>query len=81
MCDENSGLLVRNMEFDGIEWTKDADNSDRIKRVIQSNYGFLVPRIAQKLLSMEAEGEKDALIQNYWDWCERIVIDAGESGQ
>ncbi len=81
MCDENSGLLVRNMEFDGIEWTKDADNSDRIKRVIQSNYGFLVPRIAQKLLSMEAEGEKDALIQNYWDWCERIVIDARENGQ
>lgn len=81
LCDNNSGLLVRNLEFEGVTWTTDGENSDRIKNVIQTNYGFLVPKVARSLLEMEERGEKAALLQEYWEWFERIVADAKEQGR
>lgn len=49
-CNENSGLLVRNIEVDNVVYTKSAESADRIKNTIKNNYGFLVPRVAEWLL-------------------------------
>ena len=75
LCDENTGLKVRNLEFEGITWTKDAASADRIKKTIQTNYGFLVPLAAQSLLD-----HGSMIVDRYWGWCERIISDAREDG-
>lgn len=49
-CNENSGLLVRNIEVDNVVYTRSAESADRIKNTIKNNYGFLVPRVAEWLL-------------------------------
>lgn len=76
LCDENSGLIVRNLEFQGVTWTKSADSSDKIKSVIQSNYGFLVPKIAKRLL----RAQKASLLKVYRTWRERIISRAKKNG-
>lgn len=80
MCDENSGLLVRNIEFEGVQWTKNAASADKIKSVIQTNYGFLVPMVVERLLEIEQNGSKQQLLDSYWNWCETIVEDAKAGG-
>lgn len=35
----NAGLRVRAISFDGVEWTKSAKNAENIKAVINENYG------------------------------------------
>lgn len=75
LCDENTGLKVRNLEFEGITWTKDAASADRIKKTIQTNYGFLVPLAAQSLLD-----HGSMIVDRYWGWCECIISDAREDG-
>ena len=54
-CNNNSGLLVRNFEFQNVEWTKDAQSADRIKSVISMNYGHIVPKVAERLLQLGEE--------------------------
>lgn len=49
-CNENSGLLVRNIEVDNVVYTKSAESADRIKNTIRNNYGFVVPKVAEWLL-------------------------------
>lgn len=36
---ENAGIKVRVKEINGAEWTKSAENADKIKQVITNNYG------------------------------------------
>lgn len=54
-CNENSGLLVRNIEIDNEVFTKSAESADRIKNIIKNNYGFLVEKTAQYLLDKGEE--------------------------
>ena len=49
-CNQNSGLLVRNFEFQNVLWTKSAESADRIKEVISHNNAHLIHRVAQWLL-------------------------------
>lgn len=73
-CNENSGLLVRNIEVDNVVYTKSAESADRIKNTIKNNYGFLVPRVAEWLLKKGENAvaemvikETDSLIQQAKD--------------
>lgn len=54
-CKKNSGLLVRHFEFKNVSWTSSAESSDNIKRVINSNYGHLLPKAAERLLRIKEE--------------------------
>lgn len=58
-CNENSGLLVRNIEIDNVVYTKSAHSADRIKNTIKDNYGFIVPKVAEWLLD---KGEDDVAV-------------------
>lgn len=80
MSDEYSGLLVRNIEIQGVEWTQDAQTADEIKSVILNNYGFLVPKIARKIIELEEAGKED--VMDYFEyWKERFIELAQENGQ
>ncbi len=65
MCDENTGLLVRCFEFEGVTWTKSADSSERIKTICEQNYGFVIPNIASLLLNMEEAGTISGVRETY----------------
>lgn len=39
-ANNNGGLRVRAFSFEGVEWTKSAENAERIKNVISENYGY-----------------------------------------
>ena len=75
MADENSGLLVRNIEIQGVEWTKSAESADKIRAVIENNYGFLVPMIARKILRYEEEN-KGYIMKWFKKWVNRFCEDA-----
>lgn len=55
LCDENTGLYVRCLEFDSVLWTISAESADNIKRVCERNYGFVIPLMAEYLLKAEYE--------------------------
>lgn len=80
MADENSGLLVRVLEITNVMWTKDAESADKIKSVIHDNYGWLVPKLAERVLELEKEEGQEAIVCQYWEWQKRFVQDAKEQG-
>lgn len=47
---QNEGLRVRLFEFPKINWTKSAENAERLKTDLLNNYGFIAPIIAQKMI-------------------------------
>ena len=64
LCDSNTGLMVRCLEFENITYTKNAESADRIKQVCEQNYGFIIPLIAKKLLQRwndEKDGKEGLL--------------------
>lgn len=63
MCDQNTGLLVRCLEFEEIVWTKSAHSADNIKAVCEQNYGFVIINIATLLLQYEKKGKKSTYRQ------------------
>lgn len=65
MCDENTGLLVRCFEFEGVTWTKSSDSSERIKTICEENYGFVIPNIVSLLLNMEEAGTISGVRETY----------------
>lgn len=69
LCDENTGLYVRCLEFENVVWTSSADSADKIKKVCEQNYGFIVPLIAEYLLT----ADRDKLIKRYWKYQQKIV--------
>lgn len=62
-CNENSGLLVRNIEIDNVVYTQSAKSADRIKNTIRNNYGFLVPKVAEWLLDKGENAVADMVIK------------------
>ena len=62
-CNQNSGLLVRNIEIDNVTYTKNAESADTIKSVIGSNYGFVVPKVAELLLEKGKEAVTDMVMK------------------
>ncbi len=73
MCDQNTGLLVRCLEFEEIVWTKSAQSADRIKAVCEQNYGFVIENIATLLLKYEAAGKTSEIVDAYWSYQKRFV--------
>lgn len=65
MADENSGLLVRVLEIENVVWTKSAESSDKIRNIISSNHGWLIPKLAEKILSVEKEQGQEEIISRY----------------
>ena len=53
-ADNNGGLRVRVLELSEV-WTKSAESSDRIKRIVSENYGWAVPEMARYLLDKTQE--------------------------
>lgn len=52
---QNTGLRVRLFELNLDQWTRSAENSNQIKRVIQNHYGFLGLQFVEYLLSYDLE--------------------------
>lgn len=75
LCNENSGLLIRNMEFANVMWTKDAKSSDKIKNVIKNNYGHVILLVAEFLLKIG----KEKLIVQFDKEVETIIEQLKES--
>lgn len=77
LCDENTGLYVRCLEFENVVWTASAESADRIKRVCERNYGFVIPLIAEYLL----KSKHDELTERYWKYQQEIVENARTMGK
>lgn len=77
LCDENTGLYVRCLEFENVVWTASAESADKIKRVCERNYGFVIPMIAEHLL----KADHDELIERYWMYQQEIVERARTAGK
>lgn len=77
LCDENTGLYVRCLEFENITWTRSAKSADIIKNICENNYGFVIPRIGQKLL----ETNMEELLKQYWEYQNEIVERTREKGK
>lgn len=65
LCDENTGLYVRCLEFEGVTWTRSAESADKIKRICEQNYGFVIPMIVKYLLKSLKNGGKEKLLKQY----------------
>lgn len=50
--DKNLGLRVRILELAQVQWTASASQSEEIKKSASTNYGHLLPKFVEKLLSM-----------------------------
>ncbi|MDB8556541.1 DUF927 domain-containing protein [Turicibacter sanguinis] len=48
----NTGLRVRLIEFDNIQFTTNALNAEKIKEVVSNNYGHCGPKFAEALLQI-----------------------------
>lgn len=54
-ANNNSGILVRNIEITNVTYTKSAKSADEINKVIKENYGHVIPLVAKQLLKMGEE--------------------------
>lgn len=80
-ADENTGLLVRNIEIENVMFTKSADSADRIKRVTQNNYGFLIPMLAQHIINLEEAGKGCVLVNRFQEICKEMIVESKEKGK
>lgn len=80
MADENSGLLVRVLEIENVVWTKSAESSDKIKNIISSNHGWLIPKLAEKILSVEREQGQEEIISRYYHFHKLLVENSKQQG-
>lgn len=81
LCDENTGLYVRCLEFEGVTWTRSAESADKIKRICEQNYGFVIPMIVKYLLKSLKNGGKEKLLKQYWKYQKGLVLTAKEEGK
>lgn len=79
LADDNTGLLVRVFEIENVVWTKDAQSADSIKNTVYSNYGWLVPRLAESILEFDGSDDNEILAV-YKSWYEYLVQRAIEQG-
>lgn len=76
-CNENSGLLVRNVEIDNVVYTKSAESSDIIKQTVRENYGFLVPMVAECLIKKG----KDNVVKMIKDEADNLIARAKKKSE
>lgn len=81
LCDQNTGLLVRCFEFEGIIWTRSADSADRIKAVSERNYGFVIIHIATLLLKIEKANQISEVLDKYKEYQKKFVTRLKEKGK
>ncbi len=67
---QNTGLRVRLLELNLDQWTRSAENSNRIKRVIQNHYGFLGIQFVEYLLSYDLDD-----IKTIFEECEEYIVE------
>ena len=72
--DKNLGLRVRILELAQVQWTASASQSEEIKKSASTNYGHLLPKFVEKLLSMglpsidrEFEEQRQILLEKMTD--------------
>lgn len=51
----NTGLRVRMLEFGNVDWTKSAENAEKIKQTVLMNYGFAGMIFVNELLKKDME--------------------------
>lgn len=56
---KNAGIKVRVIEAKNISWTKDAENSNNINKVILQNYGYIGIEFAEYVMKMGKEEVKN----------------------
>ncbi|WP_195454956.1 DUF927 domain-containing protein [Turicibacter sanguinis] len=64
----NIGIHGRVLEFSGIKWTKDSENSNSIKGTCNTNYGHIGPMFVLQLMNIRQE----ILIKSYQKWNQKI---------
>lgn len=80
ICDENSGLLVRFLEIENVTWTRDAQSADTIKEIININYGWLIPKVAEMIISIEEEDGEKAITDLYSECYNNLIEEAENQG-
>ena len=78
--DENTGLLVRCLEFVNVDLTKSAVSADRIKTVCEQNYGFVIPMIAKKILRLNTD-DSAKIVECYWEYQKALVEELRRKGK
>ena len=81
MCDQNTGLLVRCLEFEGVIWTRSADSADRIKAVCEQNFGFVIVNIATLLLKIEKANKISEVLAIYKEYQIQFVEQIKKNGK
>ncbi|WMT20054.1 DUF927 domain-containing protein [Parageobacillus toebii] len=61
---QNEGLRVRLFEFSGINWTRSAENAERLKEGLIHHYGHVAPMIAKKMIEYGPEKISEMLKGN-----------------
>lgn len=69
-CSNNTGLLVRIIEFCNIQWTESAEQSNTIKQGVRNNCGWAILEVAKYILTLD---RKDIL--NAFDECKQAFLD------
>ena len=64
----NTGIRARVSEYSGITWTRDSENSNKIKSVCLDNYGHLGPKFVEELMKLN----KESLVKAHENWCNKI---------
>ncbi len=71
----NTGILMRLLEFKLPQWTPSSDSAERIKTVLLTNYGWLLPRFAEHLLAIG-----DEAVMAAWErWRQQCLARIGQS--
>nr|WP_243187032.1 DUF927 domain-containing protein [Clostridium muellerianum] len=72
---ENTGTRMRLFEFENVDWTEDAEHTDRIKEIVISNYGHYGIRFVRALIILG----KEKVIQIYKDCKQNLIAKMVES--
>ncbi|EKQ55894.1 MULTISPECIES: DUF927 domain-containing protein [unclassified Clostridium] len=73
-ANNNGGLRVRAFTFEGVEWTKSAENAENIKAIISENYGYAGVEFMKHIFKQGFE-----IIDEKWDYwkakCLEVIPD------
>ena len=79
-CNGNIGLSVRVLEFDSHQWSKDAKQSEIIKKTVKEHYGFAATDFGVLLHQWLQEHDFDALLDRFEEcrnfYCKKCTIQA-----
>lgn len=66
------GAVVRLLLAEDIVWTKNAEESNEIKRTVLKNYGFVAPKFVQGLIDYVKENEIETIKDRYYNEVAKI---------